>query len=321
MVSQGIRSSTKRTYSSVQNKYLSFCNSMGLPPVPASETLILRFIAFISATVSHQSVPVYLAAVKSLHVMAGFEDPPINSPRVQLMVRSMAQFAPPPSQAKPISFHMLASMGSFLSSTWDDNTQWVGMTLAFFACLRAGEFTVPSPNNYDPRSLVRVQDLKFVTTAQGIPALVLVIKRTKTAPQGVQLVIGCSFSPICAYCSMVAYCGLKNIVSTASNPQPLLSWVDGSPLDKPRFVARMKQLLAAAGYDPKGYSGHSWHSGSASQGISNGWAPLCVKTHGRWRSDAFHRYIRLSDDQLAQFASGLVPSSRKSNPFHIYNNH
>ena len=76
MVRSGHRPSTVRTYTSVQQRYLKFCSIHQIVPLPATEINILRFIAYISSTVSYNSMQVYLSAIRALHVYNAFPPPP-----------------------------------------------------------------------------------------------------------------------------------------------------------------------------------------------------------------------------------------------------
>ena len=80
MVRSGHRPSTVRTYSSVQQRYYKFCGAYSLQPLPATEINILRFIAYISSTVSYNSMQVYLAAIRALHIYNAMPPPPHHYP-------------------------------------------------------------------------------------------------------------------------------------------------------------------------------------------------------------------------------------------------
>ena len=53
----------------------------------ASDITILRFISHLSLSYQPSTVQSYLSAVRSLHVMIGLDDPFVNHPGVQLVIR------------------------------------------------------------------------------------------------------------------------------------------------------------------------------------------------------------------------------------------
>ena len=88
--------------------------------------------------------------------------------------------------------------------------------------------------------------------------------------------------------------------------EPLFAFKNGQPLDKGSFVSYIRSLLLAIGVPPEGYTGHSLRAGSATQAYQNGWEGPSIKNLGHWQSDCYQKYIRLSANQLAYFASQLV---------------
>jgi hypothetical protein len=69
------------------------------------------------------------------------------------------------------------------------------------------------------------------------------------------------------------------------------------PLRYAHLVASLKQWLAAAGYDPAQYSGHSLRRGGATAAFQAGADPLFIRLQGGWSSDAWLLYVGLSDVQ------------------------
>ena len=194
--------------------------------LPASEQVILCYIAFLTPNVAGTSLQVYLSALKSLHILNGLRPDALSSPRVKLAVKGIYDNGLPPSQKFPITFHIMNHMFALLLPNFDSQVVWVGMTLAFFGCLRAGEITIPSKGPIDPISIVRMCDIAF-SHPPSSPYATLVIRRTKTAPHGCQVVIGCSGHVVCAYCSLLAYLNKVGVQCTSGLTSPLLVLANG----------------------------------------------------------------------------------------------
>ena len=186
-VSSGYRLSTSRTYNSAQNAYLQFCGTHGITPLPATEQTLLRFILFKTPNVSCQllHIFVYLAAIRASHILQGFDCPPVNSPRVKLALKGIQAHAPPPKTKTPLTFNILVDIIKILPCDHDTLATWACITLAFFACLRAGELT-PSEASFTPR----VSDVTFGVDSTGRQYMKVSIRRTKTTPNGIQVVVG-----------------------------------------------------------------------------------------------------------------------------------
>ena len=91
---QGIASSTRRTYSSAQRKFLEFChwNQSVHPngsPLPATEWTLMLFASHLSNTIKASSIKVYIAAIRSLHLENGFPNPLANCLRLERVIRGI----------------------------------------------------------------------------------------------------------------------------------------------------------------------------------------------------------------------------------------
>ena len=71
--------STHKTYQVAERRYLEFCNSFSLMPVPTSEGTLCYFVGCLGQKVLvHMSIRTYLSFVQQLQVSHGFKDPGSN---------------------------------------------------------------------------------------------------------------------------------------------------------------------------------------------------------------------------------------------------
>ena len=83
------------SYSSAQKRYLSFCETYNLPPLPLSESVTCLFAAFLAHQgLKSQSVSVYLSALRHLQITAGL---PATWPRLKYVLKGIARVQPLPS--------------------------------------------------------------------------------------------------------------------------------------------------------------------------------------------------------------------------------
>ena len=73
------------------------------------------------------------------------------------------------------------------------------------------------------------------------------------------------------------------MVSRGPGVSPLFKLEDGSPLTRAKFVEKVKEALALAGVDSKGYSGHSFCIGAATAAAKQGISDAFIKMLGRWK--------------------------------------
>ena len=87
---------------------------------------------------------------------------------------------------------------------------WAAACTGFFGFLRAGEFTVPSSESYDPEVHLNLADLAFDIHTE--PTVVRIsIKQSKTDPfrQGVKIFLGKTGSDICPVTAIIRYIGIR----------------------------------------------------------------------------------------------------------------
>ena len=92
-------------------------------------------------------------------------------------------------------------------------------------------------------------------------------------------------------------------------------WWEGRPiihsrgckiLTRESLVTRICEALNMSGVDVANYLGHSFRSGTATTALQAGISDAAIQMLGRWRSDAYKRYIKIPADQLAAFFERLA---------------
>ena len=102
------------------NRFLTFASTHNCSPLPISEQLILRFIAYLHLQgLAPTTIKVYLAGLRAWVIALGFPEPTIWSPRVHLACRSISRDHPPPRQPAPITHHIISRMINSLTSSPD----------------------------------------------------------------------------------------------------------------------------------------------------------------------------------------------------------
>lgn len=75
--------------------------------------------------------------------------------------------------------------------------------------------------------------------------------------------------------------------------QPLFRLADGSPVSRAILIDKLSMTIKYCGLDPSRYKGHSFRIGAASFAADAGMSDSQIRALGRWKSDAFHKYIRI----------------------------
>ena len=93
-MASGLSKAAHLSYSSGRRCFIDFCLQFGLlnpdnSILPASAITILRFISYLSLSYQPSTVKSYLSAVRSLRVVMGLDNPFVNHPRAQLVLRGI----------------------------------------------------------------------------------------------------------------------------------------------------------------------------------------------------------------------------------------
>ena len=272
--------------------------------------MLCRFAAFLGQQrLKHRTVKSYLSGLRYAQIHRGLGNPfVIDMPRLEYVLagikREEAGRGAKPKPRLPITAETLRIMKQvWLSVPNTDNTMlWAAACTGFFGFLRAGEFTVPSKQAYDPEVHLNLADLAI--DSHDHPSLIrLRIKQSKTDPfrEGVEIFLGATKGDVCPVRALVDYLGTR-----PATPGPLFLLQSGSPLTRVVLVAKVQEALQQAGLNHKDYNGHSFRIGAATSAAQKGLEDSLIQTLGRWKSEAYKSYIKLPRSQLAAVSSTLA---------------
>ena len=135
MYQAGLAPSTQRAYKAGKKRYLDFCGRVAISPLPMSETMLCRFIAFLRLEgLHHQTAKYHLSAVHRLQISQGLGDPRISTmPQLELVLRGMKrELAGQPAKPRlPITPAILRR----ICARWDHSKEWDHIMLWAAMCL------------------------------------------------------------------------------------------------------------------------------------------------------------------------------------------
>jgi hypothetical protein len=298
---------TRRTYASGVTSYINFIERHRLSlAFPATIPTLCLWIAAIAAPPNGVTVgtcKVYLAAVVNRHTEMGLDNPLTDAPpilnRVLAGIKRSTSHTTLPKL--PITTEVLQSMRPHLRlQDRRDSLLWAMMWTATAGLLRISEFAVRSAADTD-RTL-RVGHLHLVDNAEtahslgqltsaapSVRYLTLHLEASKTDPlrAGVDIVISAR-PALDALVRYAALCSHEGLLATT----PLFHFPDGSPVHRSWLMDQVDRLLLLTGRNPRLYSSHSFRKGGAVSLQLAGVEDSLIRRAGRWKSDAFHLYLR-----------------------------
>ena len=134
----GLRSSTAKSYSSIQKSFLTFCRSLDLVAVPAEQETLLLYVSHLHRLgIGAGSLKVHLAAIRNINIINGYAPLDNSDPRLKLAIKAIQDSQPPPSQKLPLTFNKLKCLWPRVQKD-NNRLMWqAALSLAFFGGLRS----------------------------------------------------------------------------------------------------------------------------------------------------------------------------------------
>ena len=217
---------------------------------------------------------------------------PTKGDMIQLTLRGYSKLNPSRDSRLPISLPIL---GNIISSCVHTQTTLYNRKLlqgmyaiAFFAALRVGEITCqPTQSN---RNLIFLNRASFMKRNENsIDTIKLTLKHYKHSnPAEPVNIFIYQAQPVCPVNLLLAYLDLRG-----TSPGPLFCWPDLSPIERIFFTQALADSLRFCDLYVSGYKSHSFRiDGAASWAAFKGMSDAQIRAFGRWKSNAFLRYIR-----------------------------
>lgn len=264
------------------------------PTLPIPPKDFARFIAWMfEQGLAPATIKARACHLAYYHRMKGFDDP-LNNYFIKKILQGCCRLRPGGDTRLPITMELLQKIIGALAYVVPSKTLRITLEamylLAFHAFLRVGEITCTSSRARNPNLLLRKQ-IAFV----GNPATTMSVTFTTfkhsngSHPTTLHITAlgGRQPDPVRA---MEAYVQFTNHLA----PEDPLFAYRGKPMTRAAFSDHLSKALRFMGMDPKFYKAHSFRIGAATTAALNGVSDQAIKAWGRWSSDAYRRYIRIS---------------------------
>jgi hypothetical protein len=201
-----------------------------------------------------------------------------------------------------------------LSSGTAAEQNWrAALTVAFCGLLRGGEFALQDGEELDiARHLTRA-DVRFYAEG-GCQYAAITIRQLKsktTLGKTVEVVLrggGSLFDPVHELRRLFE---LDPCSEERKHLTPLFRDAQHAAFTVAKVRAMVKALMAAIGCDPKRFGAHSLRIGGATAALAAGVDPAIIRCMGRWSSDVYEIYMRLTREVATQVSATVA-----STPFH-----
>ena len=296
LLRSSLQPSSIPTYRRAWKLFHKFYNSVFNLPfafLPISPSLLALFIAYLSDFhYVPSTVTTYISALGYSHKLLGFPDPS-KVFYVSQILKGYKKVGFRLDSRLPITLpilNRLVSIAPSLQGSPYQMSQFRAMcSLAFYAFLRIGEMTATCNSNANP-PLQLYQLTKLISPSGELMAFKLNFGDFKHSYNARPFSVVLSRQPnsTCPVALLSQYFTLRGV-----RPGAIFLSEDGLPVSRSFFSNQLLRACHLCGLDPSRYKGHSFRIGAASYAADQGFSDTQIRILGRWKSNAFMRYIRV----------------------------
>ena len=282
-----------------------------------AEQLLMDFVIWLATCnpsgkqVSAKSIAKYVSEVRAWHLrtQSTHLTADLDYAQVRNLLRGISrEIAQPVRQRRwGVRTQDLAKViGERLSAPTAAASMWsAALSTAFCGLLRGAEFSMQDGETFNPRIHLTRDDVKFRTDAEGKEYMVLMMRPAKQKPGAVKSVPllfaagGSLLNPVRAIKRMLE---LDPVPAELRATTPLFR-LKTSAIKVTEVRAMVKSLMATLGLDRSRYGAHSLRIGGATAGLAANMSPATIRAAGRWSSDIYEIYCRISRQSAASVTS------------------
>ena len=286
--------STRQAYSSAWEKFKRFVKEVlgKKSPLPSTYRQVLQFVAFLDEQhLAPSSVLVHLSAIAHFHKLHHYDDPTKDFLVTKAVAGIRNNYTSMDTRlpiTRPILHALLASLDRVLKNKVEKRMFHCMFSIAFHAFLRVGEMAARSSKNVG--SIIALED---VAVHRADNKVIVTLKKFKhSAKQGAQniVILAGHSKKFCPVRSVSKFLTIRG-----SKPGPLFQFPSGKIVNRRQFDTCLKRCLQFCGFSTAVYKGHSFRIGAATDAMERGMSESQIRNLGRWASDAYKKYIRISN--------------------------
>lgn len=295
MVREALASSTRASYRRsfrALRRYLALC-CPGTKTLPLSCKHLAGFITHLcSSRYAHSTIVCTVSAISYGHQIVGLPDPTKHY-YIKKLLRGVHTQSASLDSRRPIDIamlpHLVHATKAVIADPYERRLVAAMFLLAFHGFLRIGEITIRP--GVSPHHIIQYSDVDIVPDPNDtrVSLLRLTIRHFKHHTSGRPVVLEIKSRSIsCPVKHMRRYLRCRG-----SKHGPLFVFPDQSPVSRSHFSTQLSRCLIQSGHNPAFYKCHSFRIGATSTAASRGYTDIQIQQMGRWKSNAFRRYIRI----------------------------
>jgi len=258
---------------------------------PARVGDIIAFIVHLNAIpMAASSIATIISALGYFHKLSSWDDP-TNSFIVQKILRGVRNECGGGDSRLPITVPILNDIvkvcaGMNILPVYRKMLSAMFL-LAFFAFLRVGEMTASSTAG-DLHNVLQFKDIVLIGEGASRRCEVTFHHFKHHNGHPVTISIGPQSFTACPMQALHDYTALRG-----TSPGPFFQMQGGLPVTRSYFTKHLRLALSLSNHGSPHLKSHSFRIGAASFAAQRGFPCEAIQQMGRWKSNAYKRYIRI----------------------------
>lgn len=283
--------STLATRNSQWSRYIKFCYSRGLTPIPATDLTIARFLVHLGSSCCYSTCNNYLSAVISLHRFTGFPCNAQDCYIIRLVLLGLGRRLGKEVNQKvgltPVDFQRIYDRLDF--SDVNVITMWSALMMSFRTLLRKSNLVQNKLK--DTGAVVLRSDIEF--TSEG---LILHVRKSKTIQnKKYVLKIPVTYTKSKCFCAVSMLC--SHLLRTSHIQEGPLYYLFKKGVWRPLLYGELldflKRSVKLIDMSPSDVGLHSMRRSGASYLHDLGVSLVDIMSAGDWKSLAALQYLIL----------------------------
>ena len=284
-----------------------------------AEQLLVDFVLWLALCrpsgrpVSAKSIAKYVGQVRTWHNRT--QRTPLcgelDNQLIRDVLRGVTRLVPQPEAMRRYGVRtqdLSQAIREQLDTNSVQGSMWAAaLATAFCGLLRGCEFALQDRETWSSMSCLTRADVKFRTGPDGVEYMVLMMRPAKKLGQkkNVPLLIAAGGSLLDPVKLMRRMIELDPVPEDQEASTPLFRRADGSSIRVRQVRGMVQQLMAQLGLDPRRFGAHSLRIGGATAALAAGMSAAAIRAAGRWSSEVYRIYCRLSRQSAAGVATTI----------------
>ena len=279
---------TYKAYARTWALFQEFANYIQLPgdhrKLPLSTGTTALFVAFLyNKGMAASSIKSHLSSVSYSHRMLALPSPS-DSFLISKVLKGAAAEATGDARypiTLPVLQSLLQVLPSLAHSLYEKYLFFAMFTVAFHGFLRCGEMCASQ----------HCLQYSQISVAAG-NSVHITFTNFKHSKPGQPFIIKLQSKPNQLHCPVAALSSY--LYQRGSRPEPLFCMRDNTPIPRAKFSKQLQACLKCLKLPVDNYKAHSFRIGAASHALLQGKTESEIQFMGRWSSNGFRKYFRLS---------------------------